>query len=67
MHVHVYIDDLRIGYHCTDAARRFFQTKVEEDSLKTKGKYSDKVKRQRKRNRMNRVSLCVDGYSSTGV
>ena len=42
-----------------DAARRFFQTKVEEDSLKRKGKYSDKVKRQRKRNRINRVSICM--------
>ena len=46
-------------YHCVDAARRFFQTKVEEDSLKKKGKYSDKVKRQRKRNRINRVRVCT--------
>ena len=46
-------------YHYIDAARRFFQTKVEEDSLKKKGKYSDKVKRQHKRNRINRVRVCT--------
>ena len=46
-------------YYCIDAARRFFQTKVEEDYLKKKGKYSDKVKRQHKRNRINRVRVCI--------
>lgn len=41
---------------CTDAARRFFQTKCEEEALKDKGKYKHKVTQQRRRNRLIRVS-----------
>ena len=39
----------------TEAGKRFFQTKVEEDSLKVRGKYDEKVVKQRKRNRLIRV------------
>ena len=35
----------------------FFHSKVEENSLKQKEKYSDKVKNQRKGNRVERVSI----------
>lgn len=42
-----------------DAARRFFQTKSDETSLKERGKYSTKVKQQRRRNRITRVRSCV--------
>ena len=32
-----------------DAVRRFFQSKVQEESLKNKGKYSEKVKHSSKK------------------
>ena len=38
-----------------DVTQRFFQSKVEETTLKDKGKYSMKVKRTRQRNRICRV------------
>ena len=40
-----------------DATQRFFQSTVNKESLKSKGKYGDKVKRTRKRNRICRVSI----------
>jgi len=40
----------------TDAARRFFQSKCEEEALKDKGMYERKVTLQRHRNRQLRVS-----------
>ena len=42
--------------HCAGATKRFFQSKIEEEALKGKGKYSEKVKRTRQRNRICRVS-----------
>ena len=43
---------------CTyvDATWRFFQSKVEQSCLKGKGKYAEKVKKTRRRNRIVRVS-----------
>ena len=38
-----------------EAGKRFFQTKVEEESLKSRGKYDEKVVKQRKRNHLTRV------------
>ena len=38
-----------------DAARRFFQSKLEESSLKQKGTYTKKVQSQRRRNRIVKV------------
>ena len=46
---------------CIVAARRFFQTKT-EDSLKRKGKYAEKVTRQRKKNRIKGVSASMQVY-----
>ena len=40
-----------------DAARRFFQTKSDEASLRNRGKYEAKVKHQRRRNRLFRVGI----------
>ncbi len=39
-----------------DAARRFYQTKVEEANLKDNGKYETKLVQQRRQNRIKRVS-----------
>ena len=39
----------------TEAGKRFFHTKLEEESLKSRGKYDEKVIKQRKRNRLTRV------------
>ena len=44
-------------FNYVDAARRFFQSKLQESSLKEKGKYTDKVKETRQRNRINGVSI----------
>ena len=41
---------------CLDAIRRFFQSKLEEKSLKDKGAYVAKVQKQRRRNRLVKVS-----------
>lgn len=43
-------------YNYVDTARRFFQSRSEEESLKEKGKYQHKVDQQRRRNRVLRVS-----------
>ena len=40
-----------------DVARRFFQTKSDEASLRNRGKYEAKVKHQRRRNRLFRVGI----------
>ena len=39
----------------TDSVRRFFQSKLDELSLKSKGMYDKKVQRQRRRNRIMKV------------
>jgi len=48
MYVHIFL---------TAAAKRFYQTKCEEKYLKVNGKYEQKIIDQRRRNRINRVSV----------
>ena len=43
-------------YH-TDSVRRFFQSKLDESSLKNKGMYEKKVQKQRRRNHVMKVCL----------
>ena len=48
------------GFNSVDAARRFFQSKCEESALKARGTYDNKVKAQRRRNRLVKVWHSVD-------
>ena len=48
---------MTIIFFFTDAIRRFFQSKLEEKSLKDKGTYDIKVQRQRRKNRLVKVSF----------
>ena len=44
----------------SDAARTFFQSKMQQETLKSKGKYSEKGAYQRRRNRLLKVYLIFD-------
>lgn len=46
-------------YNVIDAARRFFQSLMEKQSLEEKGKYDAKVQQQRRRNRISNVSEII--------
>ena len=48
---------LQLFPYPSDAARTFFQSRLQQQSLKAKGKYSDKVAYQRRRNRLLKVHL----------
>lgn len=55
-----------------DAVRRFYQSKLQDSSMKEKGKYDDKVRRQRRRNRVvkvfiEQISLGMSRLSSSVV
>ena len=54
----MYVHNINLEF--TDAVRRFFVTKVEENSLKQKGKYEEKLVVQRRRNRIKRVCQLCD-------
>ena len=45
----------RVYFCFAEAGKHFFQTKVEEESLKSQGKYDEKVVKQRKLNHLTRV------------
>ena len=46
-------------FFVVDATRRFFQTKLEEKSLKDKGTYGAKVQKQRRKNRLTKVNNVI--------
>ena len=51
-----------IYFQCpADSVRRFYKSKLEMSSMKEKGKYDDKVRSQRRRNRV--VKVCIEQIS----
>ena len=50
----------------TESGKRFFHTKLEEESLKSRGKSDEKVIKQRKRNRLTRVRALALIYTHVG-